>query len=82
MIIWLVLMGDNMGFYDAIIAEGNFKRWFRGLLIWIGIVLALLGLTFDTYILALIGLVIGAMGMYAAKAAMVNVKPFREKGKC
>lgn len=64
-----------------IIAEGNFKRWFRGLLIWVGVVLALLGLRFDLYFLALIGVVIGGVGMYAAKAAMVNVKPFREKGK-
>lgn len=70
-----------MSFYDAIIAEGNFKRWFRGLLIWIGVVLALLGLRFDIYILALIGVVVGGVGMYAAKAAMVNVKPFKEKGK-
>lgn len=71
-----------MSFYDEIIAEGNFKRWFRGLLIWIGIFLILLGLTFNIYILALIGLVIGGVGMYAAKAAMVDVKPFRAKGKC
>lgn len=70
-----------MNFYGAIISEGNFKRWFRGFLIWVGVVLALLGLRFDIYILALIGVVIGAVGMYAAKAAMVNVKPFREKGK-
>ncbi|CAB3661371.1 MULTISPECIES: hypothetical protein [Achromobacter] len=70
-----------MSFYGVIIAEGNFKRWFRGLLIWVGVVLALLGLRFDLYFLALIGVVIGGVGMYAAKAAMVNVKPFREKGK-
>ncbi|ADP17581.1 putative membrane protein 55 [Achromobacter xylosoxidans A8] len=70
-----------MSFYGVIIAEGNFKRWFRGLLIWVGVVLALLGLRFDIYFLALIGVVVGGVGMYAAKAAMVNVKPFREKGK-
>ncbi|MEN5064490.1 hypothetical protein [Achromobacter aegrifaciens] len=70
-----------MSFYGVIIAEGNFKRWFRGLLIWVGVVLALLGLRFNLYFLALIGVVIGGVGMYAAKAAMVNVKPFREKGK-
>ncbi|MBO1015681.1 hypothetical protein IPU70_19110 [Achromobacter sp. SD115] len=70
-----------MSFYGVIIAEGNFKRWLRGLLIWVGVVLALLGLRFDIYFLALTGVVIGGVGMYAAKAAMVNVKPFREKGK-
>lgn len=69
-------------FYNLIIAEGNFKRWFRGLLMCVGVALTLLGLKFDIYILALIGVVIGAVGMYAAKAAMVNVKPFKEKGRC
>lgn len=40
-----------------------------------------LGLRFDIYLLALIGVIIGSVGMYAAKAAMVNVRPFKEEYK-
>lgn len=70
-----------MGLYDAVIADGNFRRWFRALLMWVGVVLIVLGLRFDIYLLALIGVIIGSVGMYAAKAAMVNVKPFKEEDK-
>ena len=70
-----------MSLYDAVIADGNFRRWFRSLLIWVGVVLIVLGLRFDIYLLALIGVIIGSVGMYAAKAAMVNVRPFKEEYK-
>ncbi|WYX23434.1 hypothetical protein WJ969_22900 [Achromobacter xylosoxidans] len=70
-----------MEFYNLIIAEGNFKRWFRGLLMCVGVALILLGLKFNVYILALVGVVIGALGMYAAKASMLGIKPFADRPK-
>nr|WP_312477782.1 hypothetical protein [Achromobacter ruhlandii] len=73
--------GSKVEFYNLIIAEGNFKRWFRGLLMCVGVALTLLGLKFNVYILALVGVVIGAVGMYAAKASMLGIKPFADRPK-
>ncbi|MNV12177.1 hypothetical protein D3C71_1027710 [compost metagenome] len=59
--------------------NGNFTRPVRIFLSLIGIVLCALGLRFDIYLLALAGMVVGAIGMYASKASTVGIKPFGEK---
>lgn len=59
-----------------IIHDGNIKRWIRNTLALTGSALILIGLKYDIYFIALIGSVIGAIGMYASQAAVVGVKPF------
>lgn len=61
------------------IKNGNFTRPVRIFISLIGIALCALGLRFDIYLLALAGMVIGAVGMYASKASTVGIKPFGEK---
>ena len=45
----------------------------------VGATLVWLGLEFDIFVFTLIGMVVESVGMYAAKAAMTNAKPSREK---
>lgn len=59
--------------------NGNFTRPVRILISLMGIALCALGLRFDVYLLALAGIVVGAIGMYASKASTVGIKPFCEK---
>lgn len=62
------------------VKNGNFTRPVRMLFSLVGIALCAIGLRFDIYILALAGMVVGAVGMYASKASAVGIKPFGEKG--
>lgn len=60
------------------IDQGNFKRWVRFLLSSVGIVLLYSGLRYDSYLVILLGFLIGGVGMYASKAAMLGIKPFSD----
>lgn len=40
-----------------------------------GIVMCGIGLWLDIYLIAFVGMVVGAVGMYASKAAAVGIKP-------
>ncbi len=64
-----------------IFKDGNFKRWARTVIALVGLALIAIGLKYDAYWVYTLGMVIGAVGMYAAKAAMVGIKPFSEKPK-
>lgn len=61
--------------------NGNFKRWVRFVLTFAGIALLYGGLRYDSYMVILLGFLIGSVGMYASKAAMLGIKPFAEKPK-
>ncbi len=63
------------------IENGNFKRWVRGLLSLVGISLLLGGLRYDSYLVILLGFLIGSVGMYASKASMLGIKPFADRPK-
>lgn len=39
------------------------------------------GLRYDSYLVILLGFLIGSIGMYASQAAMLGIKPFSEKSK-
>lgn len=41
-----------------------------------------IGLWLDIYLFAFIGMVVGAVGMYASKAAAVGTKPFGGSDNC
>ncbi|MCZ8407404.1 hypothetical protein O9649_06335 [Achromobacter dolens] len=62
----------------AYIEQGNFKRWVRFLLSSVGIVLLYSGIRYDSYLVILLGFLIGGVGMYASKAAMLGIKPFSD----
>lgn len=61
------------------IKNGNFIRPIRILFSLIGVVLCAAGLRFDIYWLALVGMVVGAIGMYASKASAVGITPFNDR---
>lgn len=65
--------------FRSFIRKGDLKRWLRGSLLCVGAILVWLGLGFDIFVFTLIGMVVESVGMYAAKAAMTNAKPSREK---
>lgn len=58
------------------IENGNFKRWVRVVLSLVGIALLFGGLKYDSYLVILLGFLIGSVGMYASKASMLGIKPF------
>lgn len=58
------------------IKDGNLTRPVRGLLSIFGIAMCAIGLWSDIYLFAFVGMVVGAVGMYASKAAAVGIKPF------
>lgn len=60
------------------IERGGFKRWVRLLLSLTGIGLLYSGLRYDSYLVILLGFLIGGVGMYASKAAMLGIKPFSD----
>ncbi|WP_183006176.1 hypothetical protein [Achromobacter sp. UMC71] len=62
--------------FGIVIRDGNIKRWIRNVLALTGSALILIGLKYDIYLMALLGAVVGAIGMYASQAAAVGVKPF------
>lgn len=61
-----------------LIRNGNFKRWVRVVLSLIGIALLIGGLRYDSYLVSLLGFLIGSVGMYASKASMLGIKPFSD----
>lgn len=61
---------------ESLIKDGNFTRPTRMLLSIFGIVMCGIGLWLDIYLIALVGMLVGAVGMYASKAAAVRIKPF------
>lgn len=61
---------------QVIIRNENIKRWIRNCLVLIGSALILIGLKYDTYWVALVGSVVGAVGLYASQAAAVGVTSF------
>lgn len=62
---------------EKIIRDGNFTAFVRGVLCVVGIAIGFLGLKhFHSMTLALIGLVIAAIGGYSSRAAMLKIKPF------
>lgn len=64
-----------------LIRNGNFKRWVRGVLSLVGIALLFGGLRYDSYLVILLGFLIGSVGMYASKASMLGIKPFSDSPK-
>ncbi|WP_175204241.1 hypothetical protein [Achromobacter ruhlandii] len=65
--------------FRSFIRKGDLKRWLRGLLLCVGATFVWLGLEIDIFVFTLIGMVVESVGMYAAKVAMTNAKPSREK---
>lgn len=61
------------------INKGNFIRPVRILFSLAGIALCAAGLRFDMYFLALVGMVVGAIGMCSSKASAVGIKPFDDR---
>lgn len=61
---------------ESLIKDGNFTRPTRMLLSIFGIVMCVIGLWLDIYLIAFVGMVVGAVGMYASKAAALGIKPF------
>lgn len=67
-----------MRFKNMLIERGNFRRWVRFLFSLVGIELLYCGLRYGSYLVILLGFVVGSVGMYASKAAMLGIKPFSE----
>lgn len=47
----------------------------------LGVALLFGGQRYDSYLVLLLGFVIGAFGMFSSKAAMLGIKPFSDKPK-
>ena len=61
---------------ELLIKDGNFTRRTRMLLSIFGIVMCGIGLWLDIYLIALVGMLVGAVGVYASKAAAVRIRLF------
>ncbi|SAL58996.1 hypothetical protein AWB67_02793 [Caballeronia terrestris] len=62
---------------EYFIRDGNFTPVVRGVLCVVGIAIGFIGLKYDdSLVVALVGLVIAAIGGFASRAHMLKIKPF------
>ncbi|MEX3977781.1 hypothetical protein AB4Y45_02225 [Paraburkholderia sp. EG287A] len=62
---------------EKFIRNGNFTPTVRGVLCVVGIAIGIAGLKYDrSLLIALVGLLIAAVGGYASRAHMLGIKPF------
>ena len=62
---------------EYFVRDGNFTPVVRGALCVVGIAIGFIGLKYDdSLVVALVGLVIAAIGGFASRAHMLKIKPF------